>query len=83
MQLFVKKHQKTSDIKGTASIKMHEIDPSHVKETCFTYSVPTYLNTKKLLVVLECVKDHAFDSTDCLRSCVIMPLTRSVVEFAR
>ena len=25
--------------KGTASIKMHEIDPSHVKETSFTCSL--------------------------------------------
>ena len=26
-------------LKGTASIKMREIDPSHVKETCFTCSL--------------------------------------------
>ena len=32
------------------------------------------------LVVLEFLKDHAVDSTDCLRSFVIMPLARSVVE---
>ena len=38
------------------------------------------LNTRKLLVVLECLKDGAFDSTDCLHSFVIMPLARSVVE---
>ena len=52
--------------KGT-SIKMHEIeiDPPHVKER---------------LVLLECLKDHAFDSTDCLRSFIIIPLARSVVE---
>ena len=38
------------------------------------------LNTKKLLVVLECLKDRAFDSTDCLRSLVIMPLARPVAQ---
>ena len=38
------------------------------------------LNTEELLVVLECLKDRAFDSTDCLSSFVIMPLARSVVE---
>ena len=30
--------------------------------------------------VLECLKDRAFDSTDCLYSFVIMLLPRSVVE---
>ena len=35
---------------------------------------------KKLLVVLECLIDFAFDIADCLRSFVIMPLPRSVVE---
>ena len=38
------------------------------------------LNTKELLVVLECLKGDAFDSTDWLRVFVIMPLARSVVE---
>ena len=38
------------------------------------------LNTKKILVVLECFKDHAFDSAGCLRSFIIMPLVSSVVE---
>ena len=28
-----------SSVKGTASIKMREIDPSHVKETSFTCSL--------------------------------------------
>ena len=46
----------------------------------FYLLVGNKLNTKKLLVVLECLKDHAFDSADCLRSFVIMPLVRSVVE---
>ena len=61
---------------------MHEIDPTHVKETSFTCS----LVTKKLFVVLECVKDcasGALDSTDCLCLFVIMPLARSVVECDR
>ena len=40
-------------------------------------------NTKKLVVVLECLKDRAFDSADCLRSFVIIPLARSVVEFGQ
>ena len=53
---------------------MREIDPSHVKETSFACSLVTKLNTKKLLVVLECLKDRAFDSTDCLRLFVIMTL---------
>ena len=55
---------------------MREIDPSRVKET----SSGDKLNTKKLLVVLEWLKDHAFDSADCLRSFITMPLARSVVE---
>ena len=38
------------------------------------------LNTKKVLVVLECLKDRAFVIADCLRSLIIMPLVRSVVE---
>ena len=38
------------------------------------------LNTKKLFVVLECFKDHTFDSADCLCSFGIMPLAKSVVE---
>ena len=59
---------------------MHEIAPSHVKETSFTWPLVKKLDTKKLLVVLECLKDRAFHSTDCLRSFVITPLTRSVVE---
>ena len=46
----------------------------------FYLLVGNKLNTKKLLVVLECLKDHAFDSADCLRSFIIMPLARSVVE---
>ena len=53
-------------VKGTASIKMHEINPARVKE--------------KLLVVSEFFKDRTFGSTDCLHSFVIMPLARSVVE---
>ena len=57
---------------------MREIDPSQVEETSFTYSLGINSYTKKLLVVLECLKDCAFDSTDCLRSFVIMPLSRSV-----
>ena len=36
---------------------MREIDPSHVKET-----------TKKLLVVLECLKDRAFERADYVHS---------------
>ena len=66
------------DIEGTTSIKMCESDPSHVKETSFTCSL--VMNTKKLLVVLKCLKDRTFDSTDSLRLFDIMPLTRSVVE---
>ena len=38
------------------------------------------LNTKKLVVVLECLKNRAFHSADCLRSFIIMPFTKSVVE---
>ena len=38
------------------------------------------LTSKKLLLVLECLKDRAFDSADCLSSCIIMPLAKSVVE---
>ena len=60
---------------------MHEIDPSHVKEISFILLlVGDKLKTKKLLVVLECLKDPAFDSTDCLCLFIIMPLTRSVGE---
>ena len=46
----------------------------------FYLLVGDILNTKKLHVVLECLRDRIFDSVDCLRSFVIMPLTRSVVE---
>ena len=35
---------------------MREIDPSHVNDNSFT--VGDILNTKKLLVVLECLKDR-------------------------
>ena len=35
---------------------------------------------RELLVVLECLKDCAFDSADCLCSFAIMPLARAVVE---
>ena len=66
--------------KCTASITMREIDPSRVKETSFTYSLVINGMLKKLLVVLECLKDRAFDSADYLCSFVIMPLMRSVVE---
>ena len=65
------------NLKGTA---MREFDPSHVKQTSFTCSLVINLIPKNLLVVLECLKDRAFDSTYCLPSFVIMPLTRSVVE---
>ena len=44
-----------------------------MKDTSFTRF------TKKLLVALECLKDRAFDSADCLRSFVIMPHASSVV----
>ena len=47
--------------KGTANFKMCEIDRSHVKETSFTCSLV------KLVIVLEYLKDRAFDSADCLR----------------
>ena len=53
---------------------MREIDPSRVKETEYK------LNTKKLLVVLECLKDRTCESADCLCSFVIMLLARSDVE---
>ena len=48
-------------VKGTASIKMREIYPSHVKETSFTCSLMLgdKLNTKMLIVVLECLKDRS------------------------
>ena len=42
-----------------------------MKETSFTCSLVNKLNTKKLLVILECLKDRAFDRADCLRSFVI------------
>ena len=53
---------------------MCEIDPSHVKEASFTCSL--VINE----IVLECLKERAFDSADCLRSFVSIPLARSVVE---
>ena len=53
---------------------MREIDPSHMKKTNYILLVDGKLNAKKLLIVLECLKDRAFDSADCLRSLVIMPL---------
>ena len=59
---------------------MRETDPSHVKEISFYLLVGDKLKTKKLLVVLECLKDRAFDSADCLCLFVIMRLARSVVE---
>ena len=43
---------------------MREIDPL----SCFYLLVGDELNTKNLLVVLECLKDCAFDSADCLHS---------------
>ena len=49
-----------------------------LKETNLSCSLK--LNTKKLLVVLECLNDRAFNSADCLCSFVIIPLARSVVE---
>ena len=42
---------------------MRQIDPSHVKESIVS-PVGDKLNTKNLLVVLECLKDRAFDSAD-------------------
>ena len=45
----------------------------------FSLKFPRERNKKKLLVVLECLKDRAFDSTDCLSSFVIMLLARSIV----
>ena len=61
----------TDKLKGTSSIQMHE----------FYQLVGDKLNTKKLLVVLECLKNRAFDSADCLCSFIIMPRARSVVEY--
>ena len=58
-------------VKGTASIKICEIDPAHVKETSLTCDK---LNTACSL------KDHAFDNIDCLCLFVIMSLAKSVVE---
>ena len=59
---------------------MCEIGPFHVKQTSFTCSLVINLIQEKLPVVLECLKDRTVDSADCLRSFVIMPLMRSVVE---
>ena len=47
------------NLKGTASIKICEIHPSHVKETVLLF-VGDKLNTQKLLLVLECLTDRAF-----------------------
>ena len=46
---------------------MREIDLSSKKD-CFYLLVGDKLNTNKLLVLLECLKDRAFDRADCLRS---------------
>ena len=60
-----------SRLKGTTSIKVREIDPSHAKETSFTCSL--VINwIQKLLIVLECVKDHGFDSAGCLCSFIMV-----------
>ena len=77
----VRKLELTYSFKDTASIKMHAIGPSHVKETSFT-ALGDKLNIKKLFLVLECLKDCAFASADCLPSFNIMPLARSVVPMA-
>ena len=45
----------------------------------FYLFVDDKLYTKKLLVVLECLKDRAFDRADCLRLFFAMPVVRSVV----
>ena len=39
-----------------------------------------HLKVQQVLQCVKCLKDHAFDRTHCLRSIVIMPLMRSVVE---
>ena len=62
--------------KVTTSIEMREIDSPRVRlvlPACWCDN----LNIKKLLVVLECLKDGDFDSAYCLRFFVIMPLVRS------
>ena len=46
---------------------MREIDPSHVKEASFTCSLVINSIRKKLLVVLECLKDRAFNSFTFIR----------------
>ena len=50
---------------------MREINPSHVKES-FTCSLVINWIQKKLLVFLECLKDRAFNSANCLRSFIII-----------
>ena len=55
-----------------------EVGPN-IRAPGFYLLVGDKLNTKKQLVLLECLKD-AFDGADCSRSFVIMPLARSVVE---
>ena len=40
------------DFKGTASIKIREIDSSHVKETCVTCSLISYIEYKRKLLVV-------------------------------
>ena len=55
----------------TASNNRREIDPSRVKETG-SPPIGDKLITQMLLVVLECWKDRAIDSADCLRSFVIV-----------
>ena len=47
-------------VKGASTIKSVKSTPSHMKEISFYLLVGDKLNTRTLLVVLECLKDRAF-----------------------
>ena len=65
---------------STSLVKVQQV-LKRVKSTCLFYLlVSDKLNTKNQLVVLKCLTDRAFNSTDCLHSFVIMSLLRLVVE---
>ena len=53
----------------------------YVGTLCVSFTCDSLVFTcSLLLVVLQCLKDRAFDSADCLHSFLIMPPARSVVE---
>ena len=70
---------------GRPNLKVHQVlkcvkSPPLVGKRLDLPAHGNKLNTKKVLVVLECLKDRAFVIADCLRSLIIMPLVRSLVE---